>query len=391
MLKWLLGIGLLACVWAAPAEAACAGGTCFVVAAGGNSSANTTWTLTSGGSACTCTPGTTDAVILDSLAGQLTLNASLSVGTFDASGTGGSGSPYTNTLTQASTTVLTINTAAANSLKFSSQMTYSPGVSTTTTVTFANTSGTAQITSNGKNFAGILVNGVGGTAQQLDDISITAQTGSALTVTNGVWDANGFAITAGIVASNNSNVRGLTLGGLVKIGGNVANAAAIWSVSTGGTFTFTKNSANIEVVTPTSAIQGTTFTGAGLTYNSLTLDNASFKTTLNITGANGFTNVTIGSGWLVFFPSATTNTLSGALTVTGTASSFSAIEALSSNAVATISAVGACTTVYTVIYGITGTGTCTWIGTNSISLGTTSGWTITAPSFGGGGGYIIGN
>lgn len=184
MRNWLFGaLALCACAlaWAMPAQAACAGGTCFVVAAGGNSGTNTTWTVTSGGTTCSCTPATTDAVILDSLAGNLTINAALSIGTLDASGTGGSGSPYTHTLAHNAFT-LTINTGAANSLKFVAGMTYTP-LNTSSLVAFAHTSGTAEITSAGKVFAAMTINGAGGTTQMDDNLAVNFSQNSALTVT----------------------------------------------------------------------------------------------------------------------------------------------------------------------------------------------------------------
>ncbi len=389
MLKWLLGIGLLACIWSAPAEAACAGGTCFVVAAGGNSATNTTWTLTSGGSSCACLPTTTDAVILDSLAGNLTVNGALSIGTLDASGTGGSGSPYTGILADAASTI-TINTGAANSLKFSSQMTFTAGNSASSIVTFANTSGTAQITSNGKVFSVINMNGVGGTAQQLDDISINKQTAAntgTLVVTNGTWDANGFAITANAISITGSNARGFLMGGLVKIGGGIVTGTNVWNAATTTLLTFTKNSANIEIISPTTAIQTQNFAGGALTYNSLTVDNNSNATNVNLamSGANGWANITIGSGWNFTPTAGLTQTLSGTFTVTGTST---APDLLYTSATETISA-PTCSLTWASVSGFTFTGGCAPTITNGFNFGTTSGATFTSPS--GGGGYIIGN
>ncbi len=392
MLKWLLGIGLLACVWSAPAEAAC-GPPCFWK--GGTASgavANTAnWSLSSGGAACTCTPTTTDAVILDSAStSPMLINTALSVGTFDASGTGGSGSPYTGTITHSTGVSLTINTAATNSLMFSTQLTYTPATSTAV-VTFANTSGNAVITSNGKNFGGITVNGVGGTAQQADDLSITAVASGQLVVTNGVFDANGHATAAGIIQSTAANVRGLTLGSSVTIGGNVPSNTSIWNVNTSGTFTFTKNAANIEIITPVSAIQAWTFAGAGLTYNALTVDSntTTSGTTLAITGSNTFSSVTVGAGWNLILAGGLTQTLSGNLAITGTSAKWSSILSGSTASTTAFAVTGTCTLVYTVLLGVAESGTaCTAI--PGINLGTTTGVTVTAPS-GGGGGYIIGN
>ncbi len=385
MLKWLLGIGLLACVWSAPALATC-GGTCFVVAAGGSASVNTTWATSSGGTTCTCLPAATDAIILDSLAGNLTLNTNTAVTSLDASGTGGSGSPYTGTLTHQNSTTLTINTAGTNALKFSSQMTYTPGSTTSALVTFTHTSGTATITSAGKNFNAITLNGVGGTVSQADNLSITNIQNAILTITNGTWTSNGFTLTAGLISSNNSNTRGFVMGTNTILGGNVAGNQTIWGFSTTTGLTFTPGP--IEVAVPSAANSGWIFAGGGLTtYTTLTLDASTVRGGVSVTGNNTFTSLTIGSGWVLQFPATGTNTLSGTLTETGTSANWSGLaSALTS--ISTLTITGACTLTYTIVQNITFTNPCT--ATNSIAMGVDTNATITAPSSGSGG-YIIGN
>ncbi len=394
MLKWLFGIGLLACIWSAPAEAACSGGTCFVVPAGGSSATNTTWTLTSGGSSCACVPTTTDAVILDSLAGQLTISGSLSIGTLDASGTGGSGSPYTNTVTHTANTI-TINTAAANSFKLVPGMTWTSGTSNAVSITFANTSGSAHITSAGKNFAAIIMNGVGGTAVQDDDINITnATTAGTLTITNGVWDANGHITTTSLIASSGAATRSFILGSRLVVGGKIINTSTLINF----TSTLTLNVASagtIEIVpTVTAGVQGVAFVGGGLTYPAIVFDdNTTVPHNLNITGNNTYTSWTAGAGWDLTIPGSGTQTISGALALTGTAAHFTGLRSLGTNAPSTLAITGTCTGTFTVLFGDTFT-TCVPAFTSSINLGgnTLNGGTITAPSIGaGGGGYIIGN
>jgi hypothetical protein len=369
-------LALLACVWTAPATAACSGGTCYVVAAGGNSGTAATWTTTSGGATCSCTPATTDNVILDGAAGQLTINTSLSVGTFDASA-------YNGTLTQASAAVLTINTGAANSLKFSSGMTYSPGASSATNITFANTSGTAVMTTAGKNLPSITLNGVGGTVQQADDLTATAVNNSSLTINNGTWNANGHAITVVALVSSNSNTRTITLGSAVKLGGNVGNTTGVWNTATITGLTFNKGTANIEVVPSSPAQQGMTFSPGTLTLNGVTFDDATTGNAVTFSTAGTYSFLTIGKSWNVLFAVPATHTVSGALTINGTSSNWTGFGATSSTNVVTVS-VGSCVITYAVLYGISGSGACA--PTNSLSLGSVTGWTVTPPSFGGGGG-----
>ena len=396
MRYWLLAaLALLACVWAAPVNAACAGGTCFVVPGGGNSNSTATWSTdaTSSHTTCTCVPTTTDNVILDSSSGQLTINAALSIGTLDASGTGGTGVPYDKTLTHSNTFALTINTAAANSLKFSTQMTYSPATGNTTKVIFANTSGTAVLTSSGKVFTAVEMNGVNGTVQLADNIDIThgtANSNPTLTITNGTFDANGKTITTGTVVSSGAATRVLILGGLVRIGGtSTSNGQSIWNVVS--TLTFTKNSANISVMPLATGVQSAIFAGAAFTYNSLITEASTTPATLGITGNNGFSALTINSGWWINFAASATQTLSGLLTVTGTPTSFAGMTTATTNGTSTISAAaGACASSYAVLYAITGTGGCTFTATNSLNMGGTVGWTITGPTIGTGFVGIIG-
>jgi hypothetical protein len=395
----IVALALLAVVaWAAPAAAACTGGTCFVVNAGGNSSATATWSIdaTSAHVTCTCTPATTDNVVLDGSSGNLTINASLSIGTLDASGTGGTGVAYTGTITQAAAATLTINTAAANSLKFVAGMFYTPNTNAATAVIFANTTGTAQVTSAGKNFTAITMNGVNGTAQQLDDITVTNAASPAttpMTITNGTWDANTHAITATGIGANNANTRGLTLGGLVTVGGGSATAGLIaWNMATTGTFNFTKNAANIAVAPTSNSVQSLTFAGAGLTYNGLTLNaNTGSNQTLIFTGSNTFSSITVGSGWNLNGGTAATTQTVGAsgFTVNGTQANPVLLFQSSGTTSLTISSPsGTCTTTWAAIYAVTATGGCTFNATNSFGYGFTTGWTITNPSIGGGGGFI---
>ncbi len=391
MLKWLLGIGLLACVWSAPAEAAC-GPPCFVVAAGGNSASTSTWTTTSGGSTCTCTPTTTDAVILDSLAGQLTINGALSIGTLDASGTGGSGSPYTATLTHNGFT-LTINTGAANSLKFSTQMGYT-AAGTTSIVLFAHTSGTAEITSSGKIFAAMTVNGAGGTTQMDDDLTINKVQSSILTVTSGTFTTNGHNLTTILLSSAGATTRTLTLtSSTVKIGGNAAAAGAVLNLTTTG-MTLNVSGSTIEVLPMSGQVAGgISFLGGGSTLAAVVFDANTFPTGINIGGANTFTTWTIGGDWNVGLPSAVTTTLTGALTINGTAAAPVGLFDISPTTVTTISSAGTtCAATFTWIAQVNTTGGCAFTAANSSGLGQNTGWTIAGPlGSGSGGGYIIGN
>ncbi len=108
--------------------------------------------------------------------------------------------------------------------------------------TFAATSGTKTITTNGKTLDfPLFFNGVGGTWQLADDLTV----GSSRTVTliNGTFDANGHNFTTGIFSSNNSNIRTITMGGGTWT--LTGNNATVWSLLTTTNLTFNRGNAII--------------------------------------------------------------------------------------------------------------------------------------------------
>ncbi len=379
-------LALAAAAWLSPASAvqcSVGGGTCFVVAAGGNSNSTSTWANTSNGSTCTCVPATTDNVVLDSAAGALSINAALSVGTFDASGTGpgGSGSPYTNTLTHAAGITLTINTASGNSLRFPSQMTYSPG-NATSTVSFANTTGTATLTSGGKNLAAVTINTGAGGVVQGDDLNVTAIQNSTTTLTSGTFSSGSNGLTTAIFSSSNSNNRTLTLGTFLKVGGNVATAQSILLLSTTTGLVLNKNNAFIEVAAPATAILGSDIRTGGMPMNALIVDaNNSFNSQLGFVGNTSWTTWTIGAGWVIAPSSTVTNALSGAAVFNGTPSRpIIMIMGAPVGSASTLSA-SSCTATYTSFSGVTVPTGCT--AGSGVNYGGNTGVTITPPRFGG--------
>lgn len=113
-------------------------------------------------------------------------------------------------------------------LTISSGMTCTAG---TLATTFAATSGTQQITTNGKTLDFPLTfNGVGGSWQLVDNLT----TGSTRTVTltNGTLDLNNNTLSCGLFSSNNSNTRSIAFGtGNITLTGSNATIYTI-SIST---------------------------------------------------------------------------------------------------------------------------------------------------------------
>lgn len=340
--------------------------------------ANTNWATTSGGANNASVPTTTDVAVFDSNSGvgNSVIGASITVQGLDC--TGGTGN-YAGTITHNTGVTLTINTGAATSLRLASGMTYTPA-STTSLITFTHTTGTAQITSAGKTFTAITINGAGGTTQQQDDLSISAILNSILTITAGIFDANGHATTAYIVSSNNANTRSLILGTSMKIGGNVSSNSTIWNLAS-GTLTFTKNSSGIEILTPFIPVEEWVFAGNGLTYNALTVDATTTNSLLGITGSNTFSSVSLGSGWSLLPAGNSTTTISAAFTWAGTQTSPMLVMTASLTQLATISCPsGACTLAWGGLFGITVSGGATFTASNTFNFGNNTGWAISPPA-----------
>jgi len=116
------------------------------------------------------------------------------------------------------------NKSIYGNLLVSSGMTWTDGAGTTT---FAATSGTKLITTNGKVLTSLTFGGVGGT-WQLQDAMTLGSTRSA-TLTNGTLDLNGQTLTALSFNSNFSSARTIAFGlGKFVLSGN----ATVWNTST---------------------------------------------------------------------------------------------------------------------------------------------------------------
>lgn len=339
---------------------------------------NTNWATSSGGANNASVPGSGDVAIFDSNSGtsNSVIDTAFTIQGLDC--TGGTGN-YAGTITHNTSITLTINTGASNSLRFVAGMTYTPAT-TTSLVTFTNTSGTAVLTSAGQKFATLTVNAPGGTVQLADALNVAAQTNSILTITAGIFDAatNTAAITVGNLIGGGSTARSVLLGGTVTLGINVTGNQNIWSFTTITNLTFTINSANIVVSSGPNVSGNLNFIGGGLTYNTLTLNATSLKSTLTITGANTFSNWSIGAGWILLLGGA--QTVSNAFTLTGTPTNPVGLVATTSIISVSVPS-GTCTVTWGVLVGITGSGGATFTATNTLASGTI-GWVVSPPSDG---------
>ncbi len=170
------------------------------------------------------------------------------------------------------------------SLTLSTGMTLTDGASITT---MGATSGTKTITSNGKTFGGPLtLDGVGGTFLLVDHLTLPS--GRALTLTNGVFNANDKNVSVGVFSSSNSNTRTLTAGsGTWTITGS---GATVWSTNTATNLTMTTK--------PTISLTYSGSTGTR-TINTGVL-NEGFNPNINITAGTDTIALTNGVGNLDF-------------------------------------------------------------------------------------------
>ena len=205
----------------------------------------------------------------------------------------------------------TNNRTIYGNLTVSSGMTLVSGTSTTT---FVATSGTQTITTNGNTTIDfpITQNGVGGTVQLQDNLTIGAT--RTYTLTNGTLNVNGKTLTTGIFSSSNSNTRVLNLGTNGKIAVNGGNfTATVTGFTFSGTGTISMDFATAK-----------TFAGGGGVYP-YTL-NQGGAGTLTITGANTFDNITdTVQPCTITFPANTTTTVNN-FNVNGTAGNLVSLQ-----------------------------------------------------------------
>jgi len=192
------------------------------------------------------------------------------------------------------------------------------GVTVTTgtaSFTFAATSGTKTIASNGVTFSNsITFNGVGGTWSLSDALSVTA----TLTLTNGTLTTNGYSVSCQQFSSSNTNARTLNLGASTF----TLNGTPTWNIADPTNMTL---NAGTSTITFSPTIVGNVgISTGGLTYNNFSFPSApAFSQVFILTGnftANNFTVTAPLSSIYVknFLISAGANpTITGTLSLTG--------------------------------------------------------------------------
>jgi hypothetical protein len=186
-----------------------------------------------------------------------------------------------------------------------------------------------------------------------------------------------------------TGTRTLKMGnGTWTMNGTTAGNAA-WTMSVTTNLTFNANSSTISITG--SSTSPVNFNGGGLTYNALTIG-GSARGGIKISGANTFASLTITAPNSVLFPNGVTTTITNLIESSQAAANpiLIASDGITSNAVATISSANSPTLSWTSFKNTTWTGGGTFAATSSQDYGLNTGITITAPSSGSSGGFIIG-
>jgi fibronectin-binding autotransporter adhesin len=175
--------------------------------------------------------------------------------------------------------------------------------SITNAMTFGGTSGTQQITTAGVSMdLPIIFNGVGGTFQLQDNLTMAAS--RTVTLTNGTLALNDKILATDTFSTSNSNTRVISFGTTGKITvrgtGSAFDASTSTGLTTSGTGTISMTNAAAK-----------TFAGGGASYPTLSNDGAG---ALTLTGANAFVDLTNGASGIpstITLPASTTTTVSG--------------------------------------------------------------------------------
>jgi hypothetical protein len=228
--------------------------------------AGTKWSATSGGPGGASVPTTADAVFFNAL--------STGTCTISAGNTGAASINFTGfTGTIAGFAAITV----AGSVTASAGMTwsYNNGLMTFT--------GTGTLTTAGKNFCSIAINGVGITLT-LGDAFTNLSPGNIM-VTSGTFNTAGFSVATSQLFSSGSTARTINLSSSTL---TISGATPI-DFSTSTNLTFNANTSQVNLTG-----QSLTFQGGGLTWNNVSLTNTNHTgTDSSINGTNTFANLTV--------------------------------------------------------------------------------------------------
>jgi hypothetical protein len=260
-------------------------------------------------------------------------------------------------------TIFSVRTIFGN-LTLSAGMTLTGG---TNSIVFAGTSGTQQVTTNGKTIDNpVTQNGIGGTVQLQDNLTMAST--RQFTLTNGSLDLDDNTLTTGLFSSSNANTRSIAFGT-----GNITTTGTgiVWTTATSTNFsrtgTPTVNISN-NSATATTVSTGVMTEAQSLNFNYTTgtytlTDTAARYKSVNFTGFSG----TIPNSVRTIFGSLT---LSTGMTLTAGANATTFASTAAGN---TITSAGKTQDYPIVFNGIGGA----WACQDALTQGSTRAFTIT--------------
>jgi hypothetical protein len=268
------------------------------------------------------------------------------------------------------------------------------GWSSTGTMTWANTSGTAVVTSNLNPMnCAMVMDGPGGTLQLAGSLNLSTGGGvNTFTLTRGTLNLNNLPLSCRGFLSNNSNTRVLALGtGNVSIFQSASSPTTIWNTSTSTNLTITGTTCSINInaqLTSTTL----TFAGGGATFPGvvrfINFGASGTPPVFIISGNNTFS--TLGSdnfsgSYLrtLSLTSGTTQTVT-TFAYVGASGSLSTLNSTTAGSQATLSkASGTVTASYLSIKDSNATGGATWDASNgtNTNAGNNTGWFFGAVAF----------
>lgn len=232
--------------------------------------AGSKWAATAGGPTGASVPTTADDVFFDATSSGTCTIATGNTGARSINCTG-----FAGTLqgTAAITVAGSVTLVAAMGYFYTGAMTFT---------------GTGTLTTAGKTFNAVTVNGAGITLTLGDALNLSTR---VLTLTQGTFNANNYSVTAGRFASNNSNARTITMGsGLwTLINAGATPLTAPWNTEVTTNLTLNKDTA--DILLSNNGTGARAFYGGGLTFNKLTIGGATGTSTTSLIGANSFSEL----------------------------------------------------------------------------------------------------
>ena len=266
----------------------------------------TNWSTSSGGSGGASVPTSADDVIFDSTSNTTAYTVTCTA-TILRCASLTMGAPASGAVTWAGTAPLAVhgNFAMTGGTAGITR-------SWTGALTFSGSATGKTINSNGIVFSqGCTINGIGSGWTQTSALDLSTITG--LTVTNGSFDTGNYAFSAALIASNNNNVRSLSLGSSTINLNGYATPISFSSTN----LTFNAGTSQINCILASTV----TFDGGGLTFYNVSCTTASTGNK-TFTGVNTFNNLSFtapAAGSINNLTFNSNQTINGTLTVSSSA------------------------------------------------------------------------